>query len=85
LTSAVDSVLAADRPLTAFDFFDHDPGHGPEVLAFDGDHGVGQLRRDLRLLRFRKHAVDQFDCDERHRLLLNGLGKRVRRSLMPAP
>jgi hypothetical protein len=34
--------LTAHAPIAAAHLFDHTPGHRPHVLAFDGDHRVGQ-------------------------------------------
>src|SRR3954451_12034163 len=39
--------LAADRPVALFDLHDAHPGHRAQSLAFDGDHGLGDVRDEL--------------------------------------
>jgi hypothetical protein len=50
LTSAVGQRLAADAPVAAADLLDDHPGDLAQVLAFDRDHGLGQLLDHLLLL-----------------------------------
>jgi hypothetical protein len=62
--------LAADPPIAAFDLLDDDPGHRTHVLAFDGNHRVGELLDHLALLRVGEDAFDYFDRNQGHAGLL---------------
>jgi hypothetical protein len=59
--------LAANSPLAAGYLRNLYPGHTTHVLAFDRDHGVGQLLDDLAFLLRAKHLLYEMDLYERHR------------------
>src|SRR6266576_3277874 len=40
--------------------------HSPHVLAFDRDHGIGQLLDDLSLLILAENVLDDSNLNERH-------------------
>ena len=58
--------IAADAPVAALDFLDRHPRHSPHVLAFDRDHGIGQLLDDLSLLILAENVLDDLNLNERH-------------------
>src|SRR3974390_270545 len=58
--------LGADYPVAAFHLLDHAPGDPAHALAFDRDHGVGQLADDLLLLLLAEHILDDAHLNERH-------------------
>src|ERR1700733_81441 len=58
--------IAGDAPIPTVNLLDNYPGDGPEILALDIDHRVGNLSDHLLLLLGREDSFDQLHCDHRH-------------------
>jgi hypothetical protein len=46
--------------MATFHFFDDNPRHLTQVLAFDRHHGIREFADHFLLLRLREYAIDQF-------------------------
>jgi hypothetical protein len=58
--------LAADGPVSAFEFIDADPGDRAHVLALDLDHCRSNFGDQLLLLLWGKNVFNHIDGNERH-------------------
>src|ERR1700683_5170851 len=58
--------VAANPPITAFNFLYHAPRDAAHTLAFDRDHRVRELADDLVFLFLAEDVFDHADLDERH-------------------
>ena len=58
--------LTADRPVSALELIDADPGYGAHGLAFYLDHRFGDLVDEFPLLCLRENVLDYIDSNEWH-------------------
>jgi predicted ATPase/DNA-binding SARP family transcriptional activator len=72
--------IAADTPVTAFDFVDRDPRDTTQRLSLDVHHCLGELGDHLFLLAAIEHSLDDFDLYEWHdaSFIEPGLGVEIK-------
>jgi hypothetical protein len=58
--------IAADTPVTAFDFVDRDPGDSTQRLSLDAHHCLSELGDHLSLLAAIEYSFDDFDLYKWH-------------------